>query len=59
MNNKGIILMIIAPNNFRDEEFFIPKRLFEENYFKVVVASSTKKPTSMFGNKKYRCECIQ
>ena len=49
MNNKGIILMIIAPNNFRDEEFFIPKRLFEENYFKVVVASSTKKPTSMFG----------
>jgi len=49
MNNKGIILMIIAPNNFRDEEFFIPKRLFEENHFKVVVASSTKKPTSMFG----------
>jgi protease I len=33
------ILMIVAPNNFRDEELFVPKKIFEENGYKVEVAS--------------------
>ncbi|MDV0447539.1 hypothetical protein MsAg5_14390 [Methanosarcinaceae archaeon Ag5] len=38
MKNK--ILMIIAPERFRDEEFFHPKEVFEKNGFTVVVAST-------------------
>lgn len=34
------ILMIIASKNFRDEEFLIPKKYFEKQGYKVVVASS-------------------
>jgi protease I len=34
------ILMIIASNNFRDEEFRMPKNLFEEQGAKVTIASS-------------------
>lgn len=33
------ILMIIAPNNFRDEEYFEPKNVFIENKFQVLTAS--------------------
>jgi protease I len=35
------ILMIIAPDQFRDEELFEPKKAFEEKGAKVVVASTT------------------
>jgi protease I len=38
------ILMIIASHNFRDEELLIPKKLFEEKGYKVVIASSTLSP---------------
>ncbi len=41
--NTARILMIIAPYNFRDEELFIPKRIFEDNGYEVVVASSSLK----------------
>lgn len=34
------ILMIVAPRNFRDEEFFTPKRIFEAAGLKVETASS-------------------
>jgi protease I len=34
------ILMIIASQNFRDEEFSVPKKLFEEQGAQVTVASS-------------------
>jgi len=37
---KKKILMVVAPVNFRDEEFLEPKKVFEENGFQVVVASS-------------------
>jgi protease I len=33
------ILMIIAPQNFRDEELQIPKEIFEKNNFQVTIAS--------------------
>jgi len=34
------ILMIIAPENFRDEEYFEPKKIFEEEGFSVATAST-------------------
>jgi len=34
------ILMIIAPENFRDEEYFEPKQLFEQAGFAVTTAST-------------------
>jgi len=33
------ILMIIAPENFRDEEYFEPKKVFEDEGFSVTTAS--------------------
>ncbi len=41
------ILMIIAPNNFRDEEFFIPVEEFKSHGFDVIVASSQNKAYSV------------
>lgn len=38
------ILMIIAPENFRDEELFVPKRIFEEAGASVEIASSRSGP---------------
>ncbi|MGQ9513138.1 DJ-1/PfpI/YhbO family deglycase/protease [Thermodesulfitimonas sp.] len=34
------LLLVIAPRNFRDEEFFVPRRLFQEQGVQVTVASS-------------------
>lgn len=39
-NNKNKILMIIASQKFRDEEFLIPKSHFEQKGYVVTVASS-------------------
>lgn len=39
--SKGRILMIIAHRNFRDEEYFIPKKIFEKSGYKVITASSS------------------
>ena len=36
------ILMIIPPEKFRDEEFFVPREYFEGHGLKVVVASTRK-----------------
>ena len=42
--------MVIAPNKFRDEEYFEPKALFEEAGAKVVTASKgTRRATGMLG----------
>lgn len=41
--NKSI-LMVIAPEDFRDEEFKVPYDLFRESGFKVVVASTDTTP---------------
>jgi protease I len=44
------ILIIIAPENFRDEEFKYPKKIFEESGFKVTVAGvSLATSRGMFG----------
>ncbi len=34
------VLMVIAKENFRDEELFVPKKMFEENGIKVTIAST-------------------
>jgi protease I len=45
-------LMIIAPGEFRDEELFQPKEVFEEYGLTVTVASTTKNEvTGMLGSK--------
>ncbi len=36
------IAIVIAFKNFRDEEYFVPKKIFEENSFKVKTISSEK-----------------
>jgi len=46
---EGRILMVVAPKNFRDEEFMIPKQVFENSGFEVIVASKgVKQATGMF-----------
>jgi protease I len=37
--NKKIV-MLLAPKNFRDEEFFIPEKFFKEHGIQVTVAST-------------------
>ncbi len=39
---QGKILMVMAQNGFRDEEYEVPKSLFEKAGFEVVTASSEK-----------------
>ncbi|WP_135613076.1 DJ-1/PfpI family protein [Methanococcoides sp. AM1] len=52
MTNQKKILMVIAQENFRDEEFFEPKEVFEKNDAKVTVASNTtKKAKGILGGK--------
>ncbi|MDF2954406.1 DJ-1/PfpI family protein [Candidatus Alkanophaga liquidiphilum] len=38
------ILMVIAPEGFRDDELFVPKEIFEEHGAEVKIASITTKP---------------
>ena len=37
---KGKILIVIAPSDFRDEELFETKKIFEENGYETEVTSS-------------------
>lgn len=44
------ILAIIASKNFRDDELFVPKEIFEKSGYKVVIASSSlKSPRGVLG----------
>jgi protease I len=44
------VLMVIAPNDFRDEEFFDTKEILEQAGIEVTVVNSTGQPSkSMFG----------
>jgi len=48
MNKK--VLMVIAPRDFRDEEFFDTKKVLEDSGAEVTVVNSTGQPSkSMFG----------
>ncbi len=44
-------LFVIAPENFKDEEYFIPKKVLEENGVEVVTASLKSEATSVAGKK--------
>jgi protease I len=41
LSNK-MILMVIAPSDFRDEELFVPKEFFEKSGAEIVIASEKK-----------------
>ncbi len=43
------IIMVIAPNNFKDEEYFIPRGIFEKAGYKVITASTHKTAFSVKG----------
>ena len=44
------VLMVIAPNDFRDEEFFDTKKVLEDSGTEITVVNSTGQPSkSMFG----------
>lgn len=43
------ILMIIAPENFRDEELLEPKKIFENKGFSVTIASTKNEAKGMLG----------
>ena len=46
------ILMVVAPKNFREEEFSEPKKVFENNGLNVTIASKgTAQATGIFGSK--------
>jgi protease I len=44
MPNDRKVLMVIAPDNFRDEEYFEPRRILEAKGCAVTVASTTTRP---------------
>jgi protease I len=43
MKQQRKILMVVAQRDFRDEEYFIPKEIFEKADFKVLTASVSRK----------------
>lgn len=43
------ILMIVAPENFKDEEYFIPKQILKENKANIQTASIRETATSVNG----------
>ncbi|ADE36751.1 DJ-1/PfpI/YhbO family deglycase/protease [Methanohalophilus mahii] len=52
MDNKKKILMVIAQENFRDEEFLQPREIFENAGFDITVATNQKKVArGMLGGK--------
>ena len=44
-------LFIIAPENFKDEEYFTPKNILEQNNIQVITASLQQEATSVAGKK--------
>ncbi len=49
--NMAKALFIVAPNNFKDEEYFTPKEVLEENGIKVVTCSLKPEAVSVKGKK--------
>ncbi len=46
------IVMVVAPQDFRDEEYFIPKKIFQENKLQVItVSESVKVATGKLGGR--------
>lgn len=45
------VLMVIAPTNFKDEEYFTPKEILEKNGFTIETASTINQPTSVNGQR--------
>ncbi len=45
------VLFVIAPENFKDEEYFTPKEILEKNNIEVVTTSKSKEAVSVTGKK--------
>lgn len=50
-NNKKA-LFVISPTNFKDEEYYIPKEILENNGIEVITTSLKSEATSVKGKKK-------
>ena len=50
LKNKRI-LMVIAPKNFKDEEYYIPKEIFETMGIRVSTSSTSSEAVSVAGRK--------
>lgn len=50
------VLMIVAPEDFRDEEYFRPKKVFESRDYEVVTASTKKGQLSGFKGRTTQAE---
>ncbi|MFH1107299.1 MAG: DJ-1/PfpI family protein [Candidatus Micrarchaeota archaeon] len=46
---QGKVLMVVAPKNFRDEEYYHPRQVFENSGIKVVTVSTEREALSKFG----------
>ena len=47
--NGRYIIMVIAPNNFKDEEYFMPREMFEKSGYEVITVSSHETAFSVKG----------
>ncbi|MBU0963124.1 MAG: DJ-1/PfpI family protein, partial [Nanoarchaeota archaeon] len=50
LKNKRL-LFVIAPKNFKDEEYYITKEILESMGIKIITASSSKEAVSVAGRK--------
>lgn len=50
---KKRVLMVIAPDNFRDEEFYNTKKVLQDNKVEVETASSVQEAKSVSGKKQF------
>jgi protease I len=48
-NTKKRILMVVAPENFRDIEYIVPAAFFTQNNLEVITTSSSKQSIGRFG----------
>jgi putative intracellular protease/amidase len=48
-NTKKRILMVVAPENFRDIEYIVPAAFFKQNNMEVITTSSAKESVGRFG----------
>lgn len=57
LSNKKI-LMVLAPKDFRDEEYFIPKQILEGYKAKIITTSKTKEAVSAIEKKKIAIDIL-
>lgn len=51
--SKKKVLMVLAPDNFKDEEFYYTKKILQDNKIEVETASSVQEAKSVSGKKQF------